>query len=72
MSDFVSVVFCRNCKSRYVEITDWTEDKKTIFYCRSCNSYEVVEKFTLGRCRVANSELQNARDTRAIPKKPER
>lgn len=72
MSNFVSVIFCRNCNSRYVEIEEWTQDMKSIIHCRTCDVREVVDKFTLGRCKVSNSELQSARDTRAIPGKPER
>ncbi|MDY6932953.1 MAG: hypothetical protein SVZ03_01865 [Spirochaetota bacterium] len=72
MSNFISVILCRNCNSRYVEIDEWTSDMKAVFYCKTCHYSEVVEKFTLGRCRVSNTELQNARDTRATPGKAER
>ena len=71
MSNFVSVIFCGNCKSRYVEISEW-DGKKAIIHCRTCNNSETVSGFILGRCRVTNTELQNARDTTAKPGKPER
>ena len=72
MSNYVSVIFCRVCNSRYVEIVEWTAERKSIIHCRTCNASEEIEKFTLGRCRISDVELQNARDTRAIPGKPER
>jgi hypothetical protein len=63
MSNFVSVIFCRNCSSRFVEISEWTADGKAIVQCRSCNNREVLANFTLGRGKIGNSELQTARDT---------
>ena len=72
MSNFVSVIFCRRCNSRYVEIEEWTAERKSIFHCRTCNTSEIIENFTLGRCKISGTELQNARDTKAIPGKPER
>jgi hypothetical protein len=63
MGNFVSVIFCRNCSSRYVEISEWTSDGKAILQCRSCNNREVLAHFTLGRAKISNPELQNARDT---------
>jgi hypothetical protein len=73
MSNFVSVIFCRNCNSRYVEIEEWdTHDKKVVMHCRTCGVSETITSFTLGRCRILDRELQEARDTRAIPFKPER
>lgn len=63
MSNFVSVIFCRNCSSRFVEISDWTEDGKAIVQCRSCNTREVLTHFTLGRGKIGNADLQSARDT---------
>jgi len=65
MSDFVSVILCRNCGSRYVEVSQWSEEGKAIFHCRTCGKNEEVEHFTLGRCKVTHTELQNVRDTRA-------
>jgi hypothetical protein len=66
MSDFVSVIFCRVCGSRYVEISDWNEDsKKAVIRCRTCSASEETSKFTLGRCSVTGRELQNARETSA-------
>lgn len=65
MSNFVSVIFCRNCSSRYVEISEWTEEGKPIIRCRTCNTREVITHFTLGRASVNNPELQNARDSMA-------
>ena len=72
MSNFVSVIFCRRCSSRYVEINEWTPDNKCVFYCRTCGAKEVLENFTLGRCNVPSSEIQTARETKAIPGKSER
>jgi len=72
MSNYVSVIFCRNCGSRYVEIDEWPTGNAVEIYCRSCHARERMAKFTLGRCRVTNTELQNARDTRAAGGKPER
>ena len=65
MSNFVSVIFCRNCSSRFVDISEWTEDGKPILWCRSCNTRETVSHFTLGRAKVSNTDLQNARDSMA-------
>ncbi len=72
MSNYVSVIFCRNCGSRYVEIGEKPEGNAVEIHCRSCNAREEMTKFTLGRCRVSNTELQNARDTRASSGRPER
>lgn len=71
MSNYVSVIFCRNCGSRYVEAVPGSHGAVE-FFCRSCGVREEVQKFTLGRCKVGNSELQNAYDTRAGKVKPER
>jgi hypothetical protein len=65
MNNYVSVIFCRNCSSRYVEIGTWTSDGKAIVHCRSCNAQEVLSHFTLGRGKISNTDLQNARDTMA-------
>jgi hypothetical protein len=66
MSDFVSVIFCRVCGSRYVEISDWSEDgKKAVIRCRTCKASEESSKFTLGRCLVTGKELQEARESSA-------
>ncbi len=64
MGEFVSVIFCRNCGSRFVEISEW-DDKQSIIHCRTCNVTEKSEKFTLGRCEVKKSELFNARQSMA-------
>jgi hypothetical protein len=73
MSNYVSVIFCRNCHSRYVEVEEWdTPDKKVVVHCRTCDVRESFANFTLGRCKISDAELQIARDTRAIPFKPER
>jgi hypothetical protein len=73
MSNYVSVIFCKNCNSRYVEVEEWDyPEKKVIIHCRTCGIRETVSNFTLGRCKVTNSELQTARETRAVPFKPER
>jgi hypothetical protein len=65
MNNFVSVIFCRNCSSRFVEIAEWTPDGKAVIQCRSCNNREVLSNFTLGRGKISNIELQTARDTMA-------
>jgi hypothetical protein len=65
MGNFVSVIFCRNCSSRFVEISEWTADGKAIVQCRSCNQREVLSHFTLGRGNLNNHEMQTARDTMA-------
>jgi hypothetical protein len=65
MSNYVSVIFCRNCNSRYVDIGEWTPDGRAVIRCRSCNTQEIVSHFTLGRGRVSNTDLQTARDTMA-------
>ena len=64
-SNFVSVIFCRKCGSRYVEISRWSDEGRAIFECRGCGAHEEVGNFTLGRGCITNSELQNARDTTA-------
>ncbi len=66
MSEFVSVMFCRVCSSRYVDISEWTEDGRAVVRCRSCGNHEELGRFTLGRCRVSSKELLDARDTRAM------
>jgi len=66
MSEYVSVIFCRRCSSRYVEIQNW--DKKgevPIVYCRSCGNKTELPGFTLGRCLVSKKELDIARNTAA-------
>lgn len=72
MSNYVSVIFCRNCHSRYVEIVTWPDRDTCELHCRTCDVREQVKSFTLGRCKVDNNQLQAARDTRAVPGKPER
>ena len=63
--NFVSVIFCKRCGSRYVEVPGWSTEGKAVFHCRSCGYTEEMRGFTLGRARVGNIELQNARDTSA-------
>ncbi len=65
MSNFVSVIFCRNCSSRFVDISEWTDDGRPILWCRSCNTRETISHFTLGRAKIGNTDLQSARDTMA-------
>jgi hypothetical protein len=73
MSNYVSVIFCKNCSSRYVEIEEWnTKDKKVVVHCRTCGVSEMLTNFTLGRTKISDKEVQEARDTRAIPFKAER
>lgn len=64
-SNFVSVIFCRNCKSRFVEIAQWSDTGKAVIQCRSCGNHEELGNFTLGRGHINNVELQKARDTMA-------
>lgn len=64
MSEFVSVIFCRRCGSRYVEITEWKNDSASVF-CRSCKNSTQITGFTLGRCQVTRKELDIARNTSA-------
>ncbi|MBN1531263.1 MAG: hypothetical protein JXA20_01240 [Spirochaetes bacterium] len=67
MDNYVSVIFCKRCGSRYVDISEWSERGRVIFHCRSCDYREEVIGFTLGRANISNRELQQARDT--VPKK---
>lgn len=64
MSEFVSVIFCRRCGSRYVEIKEWNKNTALI-YCRACNNSAELTGFTMGRCRVSAKELETARNTSA-------
>ncbi len=72
MDNYVSVIFCRNCKSRFVDAGEWTRDGKVVMRCRSCNAQEELSHFTLGRGRISITELQNARDTMAKKDRYER
>jgi len=65
MSNFVSVIFCRICGSRFVEIAEWSRDGLAVISCRSCGNKDYVKNFTLGRARVSSAELENARNSRA-------
>ena len=64
MSEFVSVMFCRRCGSRYVEIREW-KNKAAVAYCRTCGNANELSGFTLGRCQVTRKELEIARNTSA-------
>ncbi len=66
MTEFVSVIFCRRCSSRYVEVTDWSEEGKSVVRCRSCENVEELSNFTLGRTRIKPTELMEARETAAV------
>ena len=73
MSKYVSIIFCKNCNSRYVEIEEWEEpEKKVIIHCRTCDAREALSNFTLGRCDIPDKDFQIAWETKAIPFKPER
>jgi len=72
MSEFISVIFCRRCTSRYVDISQWSDEGNAILQCRSCGYREELKGFTLGRCRVSSVELQTARDTMAKKNKYEK
>ncbi len=65
MGEFVSVIFCRNCGSRFVEISRWNNEGKgkAIIHCRTCDNVEEMGNFSLGRCQVTKNELNNARLT---------
>lgn len=63
MSEFVSVIFCRRCGSRHVEVPQWSEHGKAVFYCRTCGNKEEMSNFTLGRASITKSELENAHTT---------
>ena len=56
MSQFVSVIFCRRCGSRFVEINEW-KDNVALISCRSCGNKTELKGFTLGRCSVTKKEL---------------
>ena len=64
MSEFVSVMFCRRCGSRYVEIREW-KNGAALIYCRTCKNSAPNEGFTMGRCQVVRKELEIARNTAA-------
>ena len=72
MSYFVSVIFCRRCSSRFVEISEWTSEGKAVIHCRSCGLKEEIAHFTLGRCHVSKSEHETARITKAMKNKYEK
>lgn len=63
--NYVSVIFCRRCGSRFVEVGEWSEAGTAVIQCRSCNNREEIRGFTLGRCQVPDKELQEARETAA-------
>ncbi len=63
--NFVSVILCRNCSSRYVEISDKSFEGVLTIHCRSCNATDTVSNFTLGRCKVTSKELLTVRETSA-------
>ncbi len=65
MSNFVSIIFCGRCHSRYVEISEFSREGNAVVHCRTCDYREEVRGFTLGRGQISNSELQNARQTTA-------
>ncbi len=65
MGNFVSIIFCRQCHSRYVEVSEFSKNGNAIVHCRTCGNREEVHGFTLGRGQVTNTELQNARQTTA-------
>ena len=64
MGEFISVIFCRRCGSRYVEIKEW-DNNSALIYCRACNNKSELTGFTMGRCRVSKKELETARNTSA-------
>ncbi|HOP61899.1 MAG TPA: hypothetical protein PK358_02235 [Spirochaetota bacterium] len=64
MSEFVSVIFCRRCGSRYVEINEWAQGSAMV-RCRTCGNRTEMKGFTLGRCSVSRKELEIARNTSA-------
>ncbi|HPS59491.1 MAG TPA: hypothetical protein PK514_15420 [Spirochaetota bacterium] len=64
MSEYISVIFCRRCGSRYVEVTHW-ENGNPVATCRTCRYKMELGGFTLGRCGVTKKELEIARNTSA-------
>jgi len=72
MGEFISMILCRNCGSRWVEIAEWSRDGKAILHCRTCDAKEEMGRFTLGRCQVTRAELENARTTKARKDKYEK
>jgi DNA-directed RNA polymerase subunit M/transcription elongation factor TFIIS len=72
MGEFVSVIFCRICNSRYVDVSEWTSGENPVFRCRTCGYTEEIKGFNLGRSNVTRVELQNARDTLAKKNRYER
>ncbi len=66
MSEYVSVIFCRRCSSRFVEIQNWeSKGEAPVIFCRSCGNKSELPGFTLGRCQVSRRELNVARNTSA-------
>ena len=64
MSEYVSVIFCRRCSSRFVEINRW-QNGNPVASCRTCGFSVELPGFTLGRCAVTRKELEIARNTTA-------
>jgi len=62
MPEYVSVIFCRKCGSRYVEINTWSNGN-AVATCRTCRYSVELPGFTLGRCAVTRKELDIARNT---------
>ena len=71
MSEYVSVIFCRRCSSRYVEIVKWDNDSP-VAMCRTCGYTLELQGFTLGRCGITKKELEIARNTSARNKEFEK
>ncbi|HOW82757.1 MAG TPA: hypothetical protein PK573_09365 [Spirochaetota bacterium] len=67
MAEYVSVIFCRRCGSRYVEISEWNQGGKgtALMHCRTCGNSEGTANFTLGRAKITRAELENARTSAA-------
>ena len=72
MGEFVSIIFCRRCGSRHVEISQWTHEGKAVFICHTCGNREEMSNFTLGRATITKTELDNARTTTARRNRYER
>lgn len=64
MSEYVSVIFCRRCNSRFVEISGWNSENP-VATCRTCGNSIELQGFTLGRCGITKKELEIARNTAA-------
>lgn len=64
MPEYVSVILCRKCGSRYIEVEQWI-DGNPVATCRTCGYSLDLKGFTLGRCGIDRKQLEIARNTAA-------